>query len=358
MRSLSFLIVVASALLAGCNDSSSERVGSTKASVKKTRIELASFAPTSVNVIGEQIAWIADELEKVSGGNIELEVFDPGALVGSLEILPAVSEGKVDAGYGAAGFWIGMIPASPIFTSVPFGPDSSEFLAWLFQGNGMDLYQEMYDQAGFNVKVLVCSMIPPESSGWFAKEITGPQDLNNLKMRFFGLGGQVMGKLGVSVSVPPVGEIFPSLEKGVLDATEYALPSVDASQGFYKVVKYNYFPGWHQQSSAFELLINKDVWNRLSASQQAQIETVCKAAIVHSIAYSEGIQAEAIRTNIDQHGVNVKMWSPEMLDLFRTTWEEVAEEQASKDTFFKKVWEDLKAFRAEYATWSNRAYIR
>ena len=176
-------------------------------------------------------------------------------------------------------------------------------------------------------------------------------------MRFFGLGGVIMGKLGVSVSVLPGGEIFPALEKGVIDATEYSLPSVDESQGFHKLVNYNYFPGWHQQSTTHELIINKSVWERLSKTQQAQIETACKSSILHSIAYCTAIQAPAMKRN-EERGVQSKQWAPEMINTFRETWEEVAAEESAKDPFFKKVWDDLQAFRAEYATWADRAFLR
>lgn len=344
-------------MLSGCGDDSSPEGTASAPKAKKVRIELASFIPANVTILGEQVVHISEELKAVSGGSVEIQVNDPGALVGALEILDAVSEGKIDAGYGTAGFWMGKIPSAPLFSAVPFGPGSAEFIAWLYNGNGMKLYQEMYDQAGFDVKVLVCAMIPPETSGWFAKEINSPADLKDLKMRFFGLGGRVMQKLGVSVSVLPGGEIFPALEKGVIDATEYALPSVDENQGFYKLVKYNYFPGWHQQSTAFELIINKDVWNDLSPAQQAQVEAVCKAGVTHSIAYAEATQAASIRRN-QERGVQVKQWDEEMLALFRSTWEEVAAEQAAKDPFFKKVLDDYNAFRKDYASWGERAYLK
>jgi len=341
----------------GCSGPSSSESGPGQSSGRKTRIEVASFVPVSVNVLGEQLTYIKEELEAISGGNVELEVFEPGALVGALEILDAVSDGKVDAGYGASGFWAGKISAAPLFCSVPFGPDTSEFIAWLYHGNGMDLYQEMYDTNGFDVKVLVCAMLPPETSGWFADEITSPEDLKDLKMRFFGLGGVIMGKLGVSVSVLPGGEIFPALEKGVIDATEYSLPSIDESQGFHKLVNYNYFPGWHQQATTHELIINKRVWENLSPTQQAQIETVCRSSIVHGIAYSESIQSAAVKRN-QERGVQIKTWPPEMIELYRKTWEEVAAEESAKDPFFKKVWEDLTSFREDYATWADRAFLK
>ncbi len=351
------LFLTAIFVLSGCSGPTSSEPSSNQASGRKARIEVASFIPVSVNVLGEQLTHIADELEAISGGNIELEIFEPGALVGALEILDAVSDGKVDAGYGASGFWAGKLSAAPLFCSIPFGPDTSEFLSWLYHGNGMKLYQEMYDTSGFDVKVLVCAMLPPETSGWFADEITSADDLKDLKMRFFGLGGIVMGKLGVSVSVLPGGEIFPALEKGVIDATEYSLPSIDESQGFHKLVNFNYFPGWHQQATTHELIINKQFWNRLTDTQQAQIESACRSSIVHSIAYSEAIQSAALKRNIER-GVNVKTWSPEMLELYQSTWEEVAEEESAKNPFFKKAWEDLKVFREDYATWADRAFLK
>ena len=350
-------LLAALILLSGCSGPKSSESGSSQPSGRKIRIEVASFIPLSVNVLGEQLTHIAEELKAISGGNVELEIFEPGALVGALEILDAVSGGKVDAGYGASGFWAGKLSAAPLFCSIPFGPDTSEFLSWLYQGNGMKLYQEMYDTSGFDVKVLVCAMLPPETSGWFASEIKSADDLKDLKMRFFGLGGVVMGKLGVSVSVLPGGEIFPALEKGVIDATEYSLPSIDESQGFHKLVNFNYFPGWHQQATTHELIFNKQFWDRLTPTQQAQIESACKSSIVHSIAYSEALQSAALKRNIER-GVNVKTWSPEMLELYKATWKEVAAEESANNPFFKKVWEDLTAFREDYATWADQAFLK
>ncbi|MEM6945936.1 MAG: hypothetical protein AAF565_19505, partial [Pseudomonadota bacterium] len=130
----------------------------------------------------------------MSGGTLRMKVYEPGKLVAPFEILDAVSSGKINSGYTTAGYWAGKIPAAPLFSAVPFGPEAGEYMAWLYYGNGLTLYQEMYDQAGYNVKVIPCAVIAPETSGWFAKEIAGVEDLEGLKMRFFGLGGKVMQK--------------------------------------------------------------------------------------------------------------------------------------------------------------------
>ena len=252
---------------------------------------------------------------------------------------------------------MGMMPAAPLFSAVPFGPDASEYLAWFLAGNGMKLYQEMYDRSEFNVKVLLMAIIPPESSGWFSEKIESVEDLNGLKMRFFGLGGRVMQKLGVSVNILPGGEIFPALEKKVIDAAEFSMPVIDENMGFHKLVKYNYFPGWHQQATAFELLINKDVWNNLSSTQQVIIEMACRDTIVHSIATGEASQAAVLQRNELKHGVEILSWQPEVIEAYREKWLEVVEEQTAANPFFKKVWEDYSDFRKQYATWGSKAYL-
>ncbi|KZK90340.1 Monocarboxylate 2-oxoacid-binding periplasmic protein precursor [Pseudovibrio sp. Ad46] len=312
---------------------------------------------TSLPGLGSPIPRVADQLKLMSGGTIKMKVYEPGKLVPPFEILDAVSSGKINSGYTTAGYWAGKIPAAPLFSAVPFGPEAGEYAAWLYYGNGLSLYQEMYDQAGYNVKVMPCAIIAPETSGWFAKEINSPEDLKGLKMRFFGLGGKVMQKLGVATSLLPGGEIFPALEKGAIDATEFSMPAIDARLGFHKLVKYNYFPGWHQQATVFELLINKDVWNKASDTHKAIIENACKASVTDSFAEGEAIQHEALLDNVNNNGVQIKQWSPEMLDVFRSTWNDVAQEEAANDAFFAKVLTDLNQFRDSYKIWKENAFL-
>lgn len=312
---------------------------------------------TSLPGLGSPIPRVAEQLKLMSGGTLKMKVYEPGKLVPPFEILDAVSSGKINSGYTTAGYWAGKIPAAPLFSAVPFGPEAGEYMAWLYYGNGMTLYQEMYDQAGFNVKVLPCAIIAPETSGWFAKEINQPSDLDGLKMRFFGLGGKVMQRLGVATSLLPGGEIFPALEKGAIDATEFSMPAIDARLGFHKLVKYNYFPGWHQQATVFELLVNKDVWNEASEQHKAIIENACKASVTDSFAEGEAIQHAALIDNVENNGVEIKKWNDEMLATFRENWDAVAKEEAANDAFFAKVLADMTEFREGYAIWKQNAFL-
>ncbi|ANG61918.1 C4-dicarboxylate ABC transporter [Marinobacterium aestuarii] len=318
----------------------------------KTPIAFATNLPA----LGTTITWVADRLDKVSDGNIRMKVYEPGKLVSPPEILDAVSSGKVNSGYATAGYWQGKIPAAALFSAVPFGPEAGEYMAWMYYGNGLSLYQEMYDSAGFNVKVLPCAILSPETSGWFAKPIDKPEDLKGLNMRFFGLGASVMEKLGVGTVQLPGGEIFGALEKGAIDATEFSQPAIDQRLGLSKIVKYNYFPGWHQQATIFELLVNKDAWNGMSEGQQATIETICMASMTNSVAEGEAMQFP-VMAKAKEDGVHIRYWNQTMLDTFKSTWDEVAVEKSAEDPFFKKVWDDLSTFRAGYDLWEANAFL-
>jgi TRAP-type mannitol/chloroaromatic compound transport system substrate-binding protein len=328
-----------------------------EAQAKKVLLKTQAMFSLSMPLLGKPLVWFSDMMEKASDGQIVFKLYDPGKLVPVTEILEAVSKGHIQAGYDAPAFWMGKVPAAPIFGSVPFGPEGPEYMAWMFKGNGLKLWQEAYDKAGYNVKVFPVILCPPETSGWFAKEIKTPEDFKGIKMRFYGLGGSVIEKLGASATMLPPAEIFPSLEKGAIDAAEFSSPYVDVSQGFYKVVKYNYFPGWHQQTSIHELIINKDVWNKLTPTQQAQIELGVRASLLQTQAIGEGSQGAVIKENAEKRGVQNTVWSDEMLDAFKQAWEEVVVEQTAKDAMFKKTWEDLKEFRAEYKIYSDLGFL-
>jgi TRAP-type mannitol/chloroaromatic compound transport system substrate-binding protein len=312
---------------------------------------------TKLPGLGTPIVRVADNLKSTSGGSIKAKIYEPGKLVAPFEILDAVSSGKVNAGYTTAGYWAGKIPASPLFSAVPFGPEAGEYMAWLYYGNGRTLYQEMYDQAGYTVHVIPCAIIAPETSGWFADEINSVDDLQGVKIRFFGLGGQVMQKVGASTSLLDSSEIFPALEKKAIDATEFSQPAIDEKLGFHKIIKHNYFPGWHQQATLFELLINKEQWDKMDEGQQALVEMNCKASMADSFAEGEAMQFAAMQRNVEERGVTMHYWSDEMLETFHKAWDEVATEQADKDAFFKKVWDDLSSFREGYRVWSSYAFL-
>ncbi|MDJ0741111.1 MAG: TRAP transporter substrate-binding protein [Gammaproteobacteria bacterium] len=322
-------------------------------------LKTSVYVPLNLAGLGTIPVGLAEQLAQTSGGTLRLKLYGPGKLAAANQIFEAVHMGQLHAGYTTAGNQAGLLGRkAAFFSSVPFGPGATEYLAWLYHGGGRELWRAMYDKAGFKVHSIPCGLLPPETSGWFARPIESAEDLQGLQMRFFGLGALVMEKLGVATSQLPGAEIFPALEKGAIDATEFSMPSIDENLGFHKILKYNYFPGWHQQSTVLELIVNRDVWQqRLSAAQRAQIETACKAAVLDSLAYGEAIQLPVMRRNIDERGVENRYWSDEMLDLFERTWLDVVAEESAKDPEFKRIWDHLADFRARYAVWDRWAFL-
>jgi len=326
------------------------------AAEKKVLLKMPIYYGSHLPGLGSPAKYVADNASVLSGGSLKIKLYEPKKLINSKEILDAVSSGKVQAGYATPGNWGGKMPAARLFSAVPFGPEAPEYMAWFMYGNGAKLHQELYDKAGYNVKTQICGIIAPETSGWFKTEIKSAEDLKGLKMRFFGLGAEVMEKLGVSTVGLPGGEIFPALEKGAIDATEFSMPAIDKRIGLSKIMKFNYYPGWHQQATAMELMINKDTWNGMSETQQAVVTQLCRAATIDSLANGEAIQAPVMRENIE-NGVKNMYWSDEMLSTFKGKWDEVVEDQKSKDADFAKIWADLSAFREDYAVWSSNAFL-
>jgi len=178
-----------------------------------------------------------------------------------------------------------------------------------------------------------------------------------LKMRFFGLGANVMQKLGVSTQLLQAGEIFQALQLGTIDATEFSMPMMDLTLGFHQVAKHYYFPGWHQQTTVNELLISKKKWAEFSDAQKAIIENACDALMLQQFAEGEAGQGKALN-EIKAKGVTLHRWSKEMLGHFEKAWNEVAAEQAAKSPEFKKAWDSYSAFRKEYAIWKDLGYLQ
>jgi len=323
----------------------------------QTAIEMTSAFGKNLPILGTAATDFVAMVNSISS-DVEFEHFDPGKLVPPLEALDAVSNGSVDASFATSGYWQGKINAASLFAAVPFGPEAGEFLGWILYDDGARLWQQMYDDNGYNVKAIPCGVIAPETSGWFKNEINSVEDLKGLNMRFFGLGAKAMEKLGVSTSLLAGGDIFPALERGAIDATEFSMPRIDARLGFYKLVKYNYYPGWHQPSTLFELLVNGDKWEELTETAQAQIEVACLANITKNLAEGEATNYAAMVEATEVNGVIIKQWSPEMLDAFSGAWDEVVVELADGDPFFQEVWADLQEYRAGYKIWSQNIYMK
>jgi TRAP-type mannitol/chloroaromatic compound transport system substrate-binding protein len=323
---------------------------------ERVRWKMQSAFSSSLIHLGTSGVRFTENIERVSDGNFEIKFFEPGALVPALECFDAASKGSVEACWTTPGYHTGKIPALAFFTSVPFGPGYGEFFAWKKFHGGDDLKNELYAQHGlYSIDVFA---IGPETSGWFRNEITSLDQLRGLKMRFFGLGAQVVQKLGVSTQLLAGADIYPALERGVIDATEFSMPTIDIDLGFYQIAKNNYYPGWHQQTSVSELLMNKAAWEALPDQYKAMIELAAGESIHYTYAETEAMNPAAMNKMLEEYGVTNRRWTDEQLAAFEKAWLEVIEEGSADDPVFEKVADSYLAWRKEYKTWGDAQALK
>jgi len=310
---------------------------------------------TNLPALGDNAPWVRDALAAASDGALSWQLFEPGEIVSSFAIVEAVADGKIPAGYTWLGYDQGRIPASVLLAAVPFGMEPWEYMAWWYEGGGQELGEALYERRG--VHPVLCGLIGPETAGWFREPITDLGDVEGLKIRFAGLGGKVLQRLGASVTMIPGSDLFQALEKGAIDATEYSLPIVDRQLGFDRIARFNYFPGWHQTFTAGHLLVGTDTWNGLSPATRATIEHTCTAGVARNLARAEALQGPVIEAFPDAEVVAGRLPDALLEELRRVTLE-VLDEEAAADAEFAEILASQRAFSDSYGTWKRLAYLR
>lgn len=306
---------------------------------------LQSAFPFSLEVIDDSIHRFAQDVEAFTEGELSFTPYDAGAFSPPFEILENVGNGSLDAGWSASSYWAGQIPAAALFQSIPFGPDVPKYLAWLYGGGGMELWEELYQP--YNVVPIPCGGMISEAGGWFADEIETVDDLNGMSMRISGLGGRIMSQLGVSAVSIPAGETFLGLDTGRIGAAELSFPAIDTSAGFHEVAKHYYFPGWHQPGSLNELIVNADVWSGLENDQRLAIRHACSDLSIQMYANDMQGQTEALQA-FREAGVEVKRFPDEVLDALREATDEVLSSEAEQNDDFRRVLESYRTFSEKY----------
>jgi TRAP-type mannitol/chloroaromatic compound transport system substrate-binding protein len=323
---------------------------------ERVRWKMQSAFGSNLPHIGSSGVRYEKTLKELTNDALQLKFYEPGALVPALECFDSVAKGALESCWTTPGYHIGKYPALAFLVTVPFGPAIGEFLAWKWFGGGNELRDEIYKP--HDLIAYDSFAIGPESSGWFKKPITSLDQFKGLKMRFFGLGGQVLGKLGVSAQLLAASDIYPALERGVIDATEFSMPTIDIALGFYQIAKNNYFPGWHQQTSVSELLMNRTEYDKLPKHYQAIIRIALGESVIHSYAESEAKNFEAMDIMTQKHGVTNHRWPDEFLKVMETAWLEVVEEEKAKNALFKKVADSYFGFRAKYKKWGDAQFLK
>ncbi len=301
---------------------------------------------------------MARSITEISGGRLQVKVFAAGELVKAFEVFDAVSAGVADMYHSPEYYWMDRSPAFGFFTTVPFGLTANEMNAWIYHGGGQALWDEL--SAGFNIKSLLCGNTGVQMGGWFAKEITSVNSFKGLRYRMPGLGGEVLRRLGAIVVSLPAGEILPALKSGALDAAEWVGPWNDLELGLYKVAKFYYYPGWHEPGTAYNLGINKKLWDDLSAEDRRLIETAAVAENCYSVAEFNTKNATTLDTLTKDHGVQVRKFDDSILKALGKASGEVLAEMAASDPLTRRVYESFSKFRKSMMAWTDisaRAYL-
>ena len=306
----------------------------------------ASFPPTSL--LFADFKDYAERVDKMSAGRLKVETLPPGAVVGAFEVADGVNRGVLDAAFTCTYYFIGKHKAAALFTDVPGGPfgmDTIDFWGWEYEGGGVELLNEFYQQI-LKMNIVAYPIFPTgaQSLGWFKKPLKSIADLKGLKYRVPGLAAEVYKDIGVAVVTLPGGEVLPALERGTLDATEWYTPGEDILLGFHNVQKYYYYPGVHETAGACDFLVNKDIWDKLPPDLQAIMKGAAAETALRSMLRFNRRDAEALRDFKDKHKVNLVKTPDDILVAYLKAWDKIAEREAAKDPFFKRVIESQKAY--------------
>ncbi len=316
---------------------------------KKTLIKLATSWPAHFPIMGTGVEKFAQRVKDVSGGSLEIKIYPKNTLVPALAVFDACSSGEIDAYHSGPYYWKGKNSAFSLYSGLPFGFTAEEINSWLTFGGGLELWREQY--AKYNLHPFAGGNTNIQMGGWFRKPIESLEDMKGLKMRIPGLGGEVFSKMGVNPVLLPAGEIYTSLERGVIDATEWVGPALDIKMGFYKVAPY-YYSGWHEPGSILELTFNKHTWSKLAFEHQSIIE-VCASemnANMTSEFHHDNIYA---LSKLQDLGVTLGNFPQDVNIAGKKALKEVITELSSKNKDFEKVYESIHGYLKLSRAWSD-----
>ncbi|MES9870638.1 MAG: TRAP transporter substrate-binding protein [Sedimenticola sp.] len=328
------------------------------AAPKKLRWRMATSWPKALDTIYGGAVTVAERVKAMTNGNFQIIPYAGGEIVGGLEVFDAVSQGTVQMGHTASYYYIGKNPALAFDTSVPFGLNFRQQNAWLYNGGGIEQMRKVF--ADFNIVNFPAGNTGAQMGGWFRKEVNTPADLKGLKMRIPGLGGKVMSRLGATVQVLPGGDIYPALERGVIDATEWVGPYDDEKMGFYKVAKYFYYPGWWEPAPTLSLYVNQKAWDSLPKEYQEIVTTAAAQANLQMMVDYDSKNPAALKS-LAGKGIELRQYSDDILAAAKKEADALYGELAAADPAYKAIYDNWSAFKADSDKWfgtSETAYAQ
>ncbi len=315
-----------------------------------TKLKFSSAFPQSTNIYDSFKAW-ADKVKVLSGGRLEIEVSPPGSIVPAFEVLDATHKGVLDGAHSGAAYWVGKHRAASLFGVAPGGPfgmDFMDYLGWLHDGGGLELYHEFYQQElKRNIIVFPMGSVANQVLGWFKTPVKSWEDLKGRKCRETGITAEVFSKSGMATVNMPGGEIVPAAERGAIECGEWVGPAEDMKIGFHLVWKHFYMPSVHEPATVLEMFVNGDVWKKLSPDLQGIMTSTANEATMRSAILLNKLNAEALKEMTEKHGVKVEKTPPDILKKILESWDEIAAAEVVKNPFFKKVYDSQRAYASQ-----------
>ena len=323
-------------------------------SMPKVQWRLASSFPKSLDTIYGAVDIFAKAVSDMTDGNFKIQTFAAGEIVPAFGVLEAAQNGTVEIGETALYYFCGKDPTFAMGTAIPFGLNPRQQNAWFYNGGGNKLFDEFLK--GYNLKGLPGGNTGTQMGGWFRKEIKTVADLKGLKFRVGGAGGAVLTKLGVVPQSIPGGDIYPSLEKGTIDAAEWVGPYDDEKLGFNKVAPYYYYPGFWEGGANLHYIFNLNKYNELPKAYQTVLDTAAAWSNVWMQSKYDADNPGALKRLV-QGGTKLRPFSHEILEAAYKAAMELYSEISAKNANFKNIYDHMSAFRNdEYLWWQVAEY--
>ncbi len=352
-----------SLLLSGCNEGNRVAIDYSKHPQKhdedpkrvhinrnrKTVLKLATSWPAHFPIMGTGVERFVERVKIASNTSLEIKLYPKNTLVPALAVFDAASSGQIDIFHSGPYYWKGKNSAFSLFSGFPFGFTAEEINAWMLFGGGLELWRELYGK--YNLYPFLGGNTNIQMGGWFRKPIHSLKDMKGLKMRVPGLAAEVFSKLGVNPVLLPAGEIYTSLERGVIDATEWVGPALDVKMGFYKVAPY-YYSGWHEPGSILELTFNKHSFEKLAHEHQeiiAMAASQMNAEMTYEFQYENAQTMEAL----DSYGVILSTYPQDVIDAAKQALRVVLNDLCQGNDDFNKVLSSAQNHLARSKQWSR-----
>ena len=317
----------------------------------RKELKLVTSFPKNFPGLGTSAARVAKRITAATSGRVNVRLFDAGELVPAFGVFDAVSEGNAEMYFSAEYYFPNKSQAFNFFTAVPFGMTHLETWAWLMYGGGYELWRDLHAQ--FGMVPFAAASTGVQMGGWLNKRITKLDDYKGVKFRMPGLGGEVLRALGVAVVNLPGGEIFPALQSGAIDGSEWVGPWHDLAFGFHRVVKHYHWPGFHEPGTASSYAVNKKFWESLSAEDREIITAILQAEVFVQSAEYDGRSPESLDTLVSKHGVQLHKFPDSLLIELGKISSDVVSEVGATDPTTQAVWDSYRKFRRTAINWSK-----